>query len=234
METGIGLKGEQIFNFLPNTFFVGILITLFFFILGFFYKKRAKIVPSFFQNIVEIFLETFFNFSKEIFGSLKKARFIMPLFGALFLYILFCNLVEIMPGNHSVFVNHSPLFRSPSSDLCFTLGLALPSMITIHIIALRKKGIKSYLKKFINFDPKYFFPSLLEIISEIAKIFSLALRLFANLFVGGMLLLFSYKVFPFLLPLPFVGFEIFVSFIQAMIFAFLVIVFLKNLLENHH
>jgi F-type H+-transporting ATPase subunit a len=82
------------------------------------------------------------------------------------------------------------------------------------------------LKKFFNFkNPILFFVGILEGISEITRIFSLAVRLFGNLFAGEILLIIISYLFSFLLPLPFLGLEIFVSFIQALIFSSLVIIF---------
>ncbi|MFA5080114.1 MAG: F0F1 ATP synthase subunit A [Candidatus Paceibacterota bacterium] len=221
----ISLFGTTIFNFLginfTNTYILGIICAVLVF--GFFaiaFRKK-DIIPGKFQNFFEFLLETVFNFFNGMTGDRKKTEEIFPLAATLFFLILFSNLVEIIPGT-GVF----PFLRSPSSDLHFTLALAIFAMAFIHIVAISKLGILTYLKKYIKFEnPAMFFVGILEALGEITRTFSLGMRLFGNLFAGEMLLMVICSIMPFFLPLPFLGLELFVAFIQAIVFSSLITVF---------
>ena len=92
----------------------------------------------------------------------------------------------------------------------------------------------SYLKKFFNFtNPIYFYVGILELISEFSKIISFSFRLFGNIFAGEVLLTVIAFLIPVIAPLPFLGLELFVGFIQAVVFAMLTAVFLKMATISH-
>jgi F-type H+-transporting ATPase subunit a len=99
-------------------------------------------------------------------------------------------------------------------------------------------GVKKYAGKFLISPLKkpYFigtFVGLLEIISEFAKVISFSFRLFGNIFAGEVLLTVMLMLVPYFLPLPFLFLEIFVGFIQALVFAMLTLVFMKMATEAH-
>lgn len=120
-----------------------------------------------------------------------------------------------------------PIFRAPSSDLNFTLGLAVISVVSIQIFGILGIGFFKYIKKFINFrGPVNFFVGILEGISEFAKLISFSLRLFGNIFAGEVLLMVIAFLIPIIVPLPFYFLEIFVGFVQALIFSMLTLVFM--------
>lgn len=148
-----------------------------------------------------------------------------------------------------------PLLRAPSTDLNTTVGLALVSVILTQVFGMQALGVFGYWGKFFNFrgtwhlieailglKPRptrftgYFmlafnafldlFVGLLELISEFAKIISFSFRLFGNIFAGEVLLAVIAYLIPYLLPLPFLGLEVFVGFIQAFIFYILSLVFM--------
>jgi F-type H+-transporting ATPase subunit a len=220
----ISLFPEKIFeilNFPINSTFLLSLVIGFFLFLIFYSGLKKRIIPNYFQAFLEWILETLLNYIDGITGSRKKTLEIFPLASLLFIFIFLVNILEVFPG---IGVFH--FFRSPSSDLNFTFALAIVSMLYIHFFAMKKLGIFNHLKKFFNFkNPILFFVGILEGVSEITRTFSLAVRLFGNLFAGEILLIIVSYLFSFLLPLPFLGFEIFVSFIQALIFSSLVVIF---------
>jgi len=129
-----------------------------------------------------------------------------------------------------------PIFRSPSADLNMTLALALFAVLSIQIWGIRYLKL-GYFKKFINFsNPINFFVGLLEIVSEISKIISFSFRLFGNVFAGEVLLIVIASLTASLFAigsLPFLFLELFVGFIQALVFAMLTLVFLGVATESH-
>lgn len=121
-----------------------------------------------------------------------------------------------------------PLFRGASADLNTTLALALISVIFTQIYSIQILGFKGFLKRFIKLkNPIMFFVGILELIAEIAKIISFSFRLFGNIFAGEVLLTVMLFLLPFIIPLPFLALEIFVGVIQAIIFSFLTLFFIK-------
>ncbi len=131
---------------------------------------------------------------------------------------------------HTAFV---PVFRPGTADLNTTLALALLTVFLIQFYGVKHLGL-SYFKKYINFSsPIMFFVGILEFVSEISKIISFAFRLFGNVFAGEVLLVIISFLVPLIAPLPFYGLEVFVGFIQALVFAMLSLV-LYNLATHGH
>ena len=111
-------------------------------------------------------------------------------------------------------------------------------VFTYPLVSLQYVGLKAlkfgYIKKFLNLSsPINFFVGILELISEVAKIVSFAFRLCGNIFAGEVLLAVIAFLIPFLAPLPFYGLELFVGFIQALVFSMLTIVFLNLATVSH-
>ncbi|MFH1180858.1 MAG: F0F1 ATP synthase subunit A [bacterium] len=230
----ITISGEKIFevfNFpVTNTLLLSFVIT--FSIIAAFSAvfKKAAFLPGRLQNFFEWILESLYNFFHSITLSKEKTIEIFPIAATLFLLILASNLMELVPG---VGIFH--FLRSPSSDLNFTLPLALFSILYINFLALRRVGLFHYLKKFINIkNPILFFVGFLEGIGEMTRIFSLAIRLFGNLFAGEVLLIVTSFLFAYLLPLPFLGLEIMVAVIQAFIFSSLIVIFYASSVQTEH
>jgi F-type H+-transporting ATPase subunit a len=221
----ISIPAEKIFEVfgfpITNTFFLALTIGLSLFALFFLGLRKKKIIPDSFQNFCEWVFENLLNYVDSITGNRKKTMEIFPLASLLFIFIFSANLLEIVPG---MGIFH--FLRSPSSDLNFTLALAVASMLIVHIYAIMHLGIFNHLKKFLNFkSPLFFMVGILEGISELTRVLSLAVRLFGNLLAGEVLLLITSFLFSFILPLPFLLLEMFVGFIQALIFSSLVIIF---------
>ena len=159
---------------------------------------------------------------ENVMENKEKARKFFPLIATIFIFIILSNWLEVLPGLGSIFL------RSPSSDLNFTLAIAISSVISIQIFGIMSIGFIKYAKRFMNFSsPINFFVGLLELIGEAAKIVSFSFRLFGNIFAGEVLLIVVYFLAPYVLPLPFMFLEIFVGFIQALVFSMLTLVFLK-------
>lgn len=138
---------------------------------------------------------------------------------------------EVSHGeSHEIFV---PIFRPGTADLNTTLALAIFSVFAVQIMGIQFQGL-NYFSKFINFSsPIMFFVGILEIISEFAKIVSFAFRLFGNIFAGEVLLVVIGYLTKIIVPVPFYGLEVFVGFIQALVFAMLSLVFFNMATQGH-
>lgn len=190
--------------------------------------KKIKKAPAF----LELVIGGFYNFLSPILG--KKIDTLFPLVFTFFLFILMGNWIGLLPGVGPLTLNHVPLFRGPNADLSTTLSLALVSVSATQVLSVRALGFGSYIKKFIDFsNPVNFFVGILEIVSEFAKILSFSFRLFGNIFAGEVLLVVITFLVPLLLPIPFLGLEIFVGFIQALVFTMLTSVFIAVSTEHH-
>ncbi|MFZ1721559.1 MAG: F0F1 ATP synthase subunit A [Microgenomates group bacterium] len=126
-----------------------------------------------------------------------------------------------------------PVFRPGTADLNTTLALALFSVLVTQVLGVQFQQL-GYFKKFINFSsPIMFFVGILELISEFAKIISFAFRLFGNIFAGEVLLTVMLFLLPLVAPMPFYGLELFVGFIQSLVFAMLSLVFFNMATVGH-
>ncbi len=126
-----------------------------------------------------------------------------------------------------------PYLRAGTADLNTTLALGLISIFLTQMFGFMYQKL-GYLTKFFNFsNPIMFFVGLLELISEIAKIISFAFRLFGNIFAGEVLLAVIGSLAALVVPMPFYGLEIFVGFIQALVFAMLSVVFFNMATLGH-
>jgi F-type H+-transporting ATPase subunit a len=119
--------------------------------------------------------------------------------------------------------------------LSTTLALALISVVATQYLSVKALGAGGYISKFINIrNPINAFVGILELISEFAKLLSFSFRLFGNIFAGEVLLLVISFLVPIILPIPFLGLEIFVGFIQALVFTMLTTIFIVVATEKHH
>lgn len=168
-----------------------------------------------------------------------KTNVFFPFLGALFLFVLFSNWLGLLPGMGSLMIDvhhhNVPLLKAATADLNTTLGLALVTVLLIQYSGLKYLGFKDYISKFINFkSPVDFFTGILEIISEVSKIISFAFRLFGNIFAGEVLIAVIAFLIPVLASFPFLLLEVFVGFIQALVFSMLAAVFINLAVTKHH
>jgi len=120
-----------------------------------------------------------------------------------------------------------PLLRGATADLNMTIALAIVAFFAIQYFGFATLGIH-YSRRFFNFsNPIMFFVGLLEIVSDLSKVISFAFRLFGNIFAGEVLLAVIAFLMPFIAPMPFLMLELFVGFIQALVFSTLTAVFIN-------
>lgn len=234
----ISLTAEKIFNFggpfwITNSLLTSWIAMILLVIFSLAATRKISLVPGNLQQIAEIIVEGIHNLFATILH--EKINTFFPLIGTYFLYIITLNWLGLLPGvgtiglnsieeGHKVFI---PLFRAGTADLNTTLALAIIAMLVIQITGFRTLGV-NYLKKFLNVgSPINFFVGILELVSEFSKIISFAFRLFGNIFAGEVLLTVIAFLIPILAPIPFMGLELFVGFIQALVFSMLTAVFLS-------
>lgn len=129
-----------------------------------------------------------------------------------------------------------PWFRAPAADLNVTLAFALVAVFMIEFYGFQALGVGYLGKFFINPFKQgaiMTFVGLLELFSEVMRIVAFAFRIFGNIFGGEVVLIVMSFLFPYLLPFPFYGLEVFVAFIQALIFAVLTLIFSSLAVQSH-
>lgn len=218
------IAGFPISNALITTW----LVMVFLIIISYLVTRDLKLVPGNGQSIVEMIVGGLYDFFSTVTG--KYVNLVFPLVASLFIFILVANWVGLLPGVGTVGIFHGeefvPLLRGATADLNTTVALALFAMVAIQYFGFKTSGIH-YGKRFFNFaSPIFFFLGILELISELSKIISFAFRLFGNIFAGEVLLAVMAFLMPFIVPLPFITMELFVGFIQALVFSMLTAVFL--------
>ena len=152
-------------------------------------------------------------------GVPSGLQFVVPLAITLFFFILVSNLISIVPHAFEEYI------RPPTSDVNLTFALAFFVIIVVHLTGIRARGAKRY---FAHFAHPYPFLVPLEIITEIVKPFTLALRLFGNILSGGVMVAVIALMPVAISWLPtalWKLFDLFVGVLQAFIFALLTIIY---------
>ncbi|HWD24828.1 MAG TPA: F0F1 ATP synthase subunit A [Acidimicrobiales bacterium] len=159
---------------------------------------------------------------------------IVPLAVTLFLFILIANELEMIPTGHT-----PQYLPAPTGDINFTAAMAVFVIVLVHVTWIRKQGLKHYIGHY--FRP---FPALfpINVIEEIAKPLTLTLRLFGNIFSGGIMLLLIAALFPakLIVPIPLADFlwkwfdGVFVGPVQAFIFSLLTILYFGSAIAGEH
>lgn len=202
--------------------------------------RKLSLMPSSLQVITEAVVGGIYDFFTSVVGTRIKQFF--PLIATYFLFIMFLNWFGLLPGFSTIGFFHGekfiPLLRAGTADLNMTIALAVSSIVAVQYFGFKTLGIH-YGSRFVNFkDPIYFFLGILELMSQFSTILAFAFRLFGNVFAGEVLLAVMAFLMPFIVPLPFLGMELFVGFIQALVFSMLTAVFLVIAVthgeEEHH
>lgn len=184
--------------------------------------RGIQMLPRKGQNVFEVIIGGLEDFMVEITGPEGRAFF--PFIATLFLYILACNLLGLIPG-----------FFSPTANLNTTLSMAICTFVVTHVIGVKFHGVK-YIKHFLGpvwpMAPLMF---VIEMIGHFARVMSLSIRLFGNIFGKEKVLgIFFALAGLYLAPLPILFLGILVSFIQAVVFMLLSIVYFAGAMEEAH
>jgi F-type H+-transporting ATPase subunit a len=230
--------GVPITNTLLTTWFVALCLIVF----AILFSRRIQMVPGKVQLVIEEFIQYTHNFVHETLCNRKLSEKVFPLVMTIFFFVLFQNWVELLPGVDSFGIHKASeggkligFLHPATADLNLTAALALISLFVVEFIGISLLGARKYVKKFINFkSPIAFMVGIIELFSEFARTLAFAFRLFGNIFAGDTLIFVAIFFLPYFLPVPILGFEIFVGFIQAFIFAILTLFFIKLALEEPH
>jgi len=240
------LAPEAIFHIgnlnITNTMINAWIAIVIFLILGIFIKRSISLKPGKLQNASEFFLDTLLGYFDQVTGDRKKTIRFLPIVGAIFFFILLSNWLGLLPGTGSITVGHNMLLRPANTDLNLTLAMAIVSVIGSHLYAFATIGVFTHLGKFVQIKNVFksfkkgpiavltaiieFGVGLIEIVSEVAKVISLSLRLFGNIFAGEVLISVISALVAALVPTPFMLLEVLVGVIQAAVFAMLTLVYM--------
>lgn len=178
--------------------------------------------PGALQHIFEGLHGFITNQSREIIGHHSEG--FTAFLVSLFIFILSCNLIGLIPG-----------FESPTAVPVVPLGCAIVAFFYYHVQGVKHQGPLTYAKHFAGPLPALA-PLMIpiEIISHLARVLSLTIRLFANMFAGDMVTLVFFSLIPIGIPVIFLGLHIGVSFLQAYIFVLLTTVYLAGAVATEH
>ncbi|OGJ62045.1 ATP synthase F0 subunit A [Candidatus Peribacteria bacterium RIFCSPLOWO2_01_FULL_51_18] len=243
------LASETIFHLgsfeIRNTLIMAWLAVGVIFVIAWFARRtRYREIPGRFQTLLEMIVEGLFDFFSTVIGDRKQTRTFFPLIATIFLFLMLANWMGIFPGVGSITIPEAaegriinvPIFRSMNADVNMTLAIALISVVSTQLFGIAALGVMPYANKFFVApwrDPIGSFVGILELIAELAKVISFSFRLFGNIFAGEVLLVVISFLMPYLAPIPFLGLELFVGFIQALVFSMLTAVFLKMAVTGH-
>ncbi len=235
---------------ISNTVINAWIAIVIFFVLGLALRKRISLRPGKLQNKCDYILELLLPYFDQVTGDRKKTMRFLPMVGSVFFFILLSNWLGLLPGTGSITLGHSFLLRPANTDLNLTVAMAVVSVIGSHLMAVASIGVFTHIGKFIQIKPLFtsilkgpmaFFTALiqfavgiLEIVSEFAKVLSLSLRLFGNVFAGEVLLSVMTALVSAVVPAPFMLLELLVGLIQASVFAMLTLVYLTVAGDEPH
>ncbi|OGQ48289.1 MAG: ATP synthase F0 subunit A [Deltaproteobacteria bacterium RIFCSPLOWO2_02_FULL_46_8] len=176
------------------------------------------------STIFEVIVEFVLTLMEGMLGD--KAPKYFPLIGALFIYILTCNLIGLIPG-----------LAPPTDNINTNAACAVLVFIYYNYLGIKEQGFVNYMKHFMG--PIIWLAPLMfaiELISHLVRPMSLSVRLFGNMTGDHMVLGVFSQLTPVIVPVIFMGLGLFISLIQAFVFSLLSIVYISLATEtsSHH
>jgi F-type H+-transporting ATPase subunit a len=200
-------------NFITMQILVALIILVLFAVLR---PRLSMDRPGKTQHIFELIYSFLHGESRENIGH-EGPRF-LPFFGTIFIFILFCNLIGIIPG-----------FESPTMNPSVPAGCALLVFCYYNFMGFKQQGIFKYLAHFAG--PVWWLAPIMlpiEIISHMARPLSLTIRLYANMLAGEKITVAFIGLTYLVAPAVFMGLHVFVSLLQAYIFVLLTMIYLSE------
>ena len=259
----VPIAAEVVFHIgafpVTNAYINSTILTLGFVVFALFMKFTMKKIPGKVQNAFEAILEFLLGYFDRVTGNREASKRFLPIVGTFFLFILLSNWMGLLPGTGTIGLWHVeegtktlvPFLRSAGSDLNLTLAMALIAVISSHLIGMFTLGFFVHWNKFIQVGSVWnalktlkpmkilvslieFLVGFIELFSEAAKVVSLSLRLFGNIFAGEVLMTVLSSLFAYILPIPFMGMELIVGIVQATVFSMLTLVYLSIMTTKPH
>lgn len=239
IPSSFSLTGEPIFTVGPisytNAHLTMLIVVAIISTVAFLATRQIREQPTGLQNLVEMLVEGLGDFVVSI-GGPKAIRY-LPLFGTLFIFIVFSNWLSVVP-----FVGQVTWLHSPTADYHITFAMAFVSWIAYQTEGFRHLKLR-YVKRWFNFSgfkdgpvfgAIFVMVGLIELFSEFVRMLTLTLRLWGNVFGGEiMLLVMSALLLVPGLALPFVGLEMFIGLVQGLVFSLLVLMYFVLAIESH-
>jgi F-type H+-transporting ATPase subunit a len=178
--------------------------------------------PGVVQHIAEMIHEFTGEQGEQVIGH--GSRRFQPYVTCIFLFVLINNLVGLIPG-----------IAAPTTSIMVTLGLALPTFLYYNFYGIKEQGVVGYIKHFAG--PIWWISWLIlpiEVVSHLARVMSLSVRLYANMFAGDLVTLVAFSIFPIGVPVAPLILHIFVSLIQAFVFMLLTMIYLSLAVSHEH
>ena len=214
-------------DLIPNTYFAVLVLTLFF---VFATRKLKRLPEGKGQTLLEVFVGGIMDFFGGILGEHGKKY--VPFVGSFFIFILFLNYLGVIPG-----------LQPPTADLNTTLALGITAVLGVQIIAIKENGIGGYLKHLAGNPPWLgilMFP--LEVVAQLSRAGSLAVRLFGNIFGEkavvieltklGLIVLIADAIPIIPVQVPMLFFGLFAGFLQAFVFTILTSIYIVLFIEH--
>ena len=183
--------------------------------------RRLRDVPGPLQNAAEMAVEKLQGFYGGILGPANARRY-FPMMATFFIFIVVSNYIGLLPGAGQV-------FTVPTATLSVTAGLAIIAFCMTHTVGIQRRGLGGYLKSFIK---PFLLMLPLNLIEQIVRPFSLALRLYGNLYGEEMVTHELGNLFPLVLPLLMQVLSLLFCLIQAVVFTMLLSIYIEEAIEE--
>ncbi|MFY9336322.1 MAG: F0F1 ATP synthase subunit A [Mycobacterium sp.] len=203
---------------------------------------RAKVTSTGVPSGVQLFWEAITTQMRgqiEAAIGMKVAPFALPMAVALFVFILIANWIAVFPWQYGIAGGGShEVLKAPAGDINFALALALFVFLCYHAAGIWRRGLIGHPIKVLKGHVSFLMP--INIVEELAKPISLSLRLFGNIFAGGIMVALIALFPPYIMWAPnaiWKSFDLFVGLIQAFIFSLLTILYFSQAMEleeEHH
>ena len=257
------LPAPVLFHFLglpiTNTVIGGWITVVFLVLISWLITRRMQLVPGKLQAAFEFILGWIYDFCKSVAGE-EYGRKFFPVICTIFLFVAFNAWLSLIPGFGSITITLNgakhELIRGSNTDVNTPLAIALISFVFVEFWGLKTLGIK-YLRKFVNAGG--FFKSIgnllrgrvkqgfsglfsgfvdifvggLETLSELIRIVSFTFRLFGNMTAGEILIMVAAFLLPMVVSWLVYGLELFIGFIQALVFSGLTLAFASMAVSSH-
>lgn len=218
-----GLKAENPAHPWANWASMEVLVFLILVLLVALVRPRLSMnKPGRLQHLFELTYEFLCGQSAD--SGIEHYQPYVPLFGTIFLFILLCNLIGVVPG-----------FEAPTQTPIVPLGCAVLAFLYYNLMGFKKNGVLKYLAHFAGPSLALAFLMIpIEVISHLARMLSLTVRLFANMFAGEKVTLAFLRLSYLILPAAFMGLHVFECFLQAYVFALLTMIYVSGAVAHEH